>query len=72
MVELEREHIGILVSHGFVNGFYPDWHIEYSGISKTEISEYSLNHVAEHIKQGFIQGEIQEHTISGWWRLTID
>jgi len=72
MIELIREQIGILVNNGFVNGFYPDWKIKYSGISGDKISEYTRSHIAEHIKQGFVQGEIQECNTSGWWRLTVD
>ena len=31
MIEENKTHISSLVNRGFVNGFYPDWAIEYKG-----------------------------------------
>jgi len=70
-LDLLREHIGSLVNEGFLRGYYPDWEIEYIGISNLEMSEYSFDHIADGIKQGFIGGDIQEDDKSGWWRLYI-
>jgi len=67
-----REYVADLVVNGFVGGYYPDWCIEYSGINKDDISEYSLQYIAEYIRKGFIHGEIYDDIKSGWWKLTID
>jgi hypothetical protein len=65
------EHIANLVRDGFVCGHYPDWHIEYSGIEKQDISECSLDYIAKYIRDGFVQGEIFDEVKSGWWELFL-
>ena len=71
MSNFKFEHIASLVAEGYTRGNYPDWKIEYTDIFVGDISEYSLAHVANCVRQGFIQGEIQEDAKSGWWKLSV-
>ena len=66
------EYTANVVRDGFTNGNYPDWKIEYKNIFVGDISDYSLAHIANQIKHGFTEGEIQEDWVSGWWKLSIE
>jgi len=70
--EITMGYIGDWVEGGFVCGYEPKWRIEYSGISKNEISQCSLGYIAKRIKEGFVGGDIIEDNTLGWWKLTLD
>ena len=66
------EYIASLVLEGYNFGYSPDWEISFSELSRSEISENTLLHISKLIREGYIQGEVQEENKSGWWFLKLD
>ncbi|MDR0831022.1 MAG: hypothetical protein LBN95_13080 [Prevotellaceae bacterium] len=65
------EYIASLVLEGYTYGYSPDWEITFSEISRSEVNDNSLLHISKLIKDGYIQGEIQQENKSGWWFLKL-
>ncbi|MDO9230994.1 MAG: hypothetical protein Q7U36_00745 [bacterium] len=73
--DYDLEYIGSLIANGFTSGYYPYWKLSLIDISHYELSDATLDHIAEFVVDGYVEGEISEnyHTKSdrGWWKLQI-
>ncbi|KKS38542.1 MAG: hypothetical protein A3G49_06550 [Candidatus Sungbacteria bacterium RIFCSPLOWO2_12_FULL_41_11] len=72
---LKLEHIAIVIITGVTNGYYPHWKLN-TGFRRNEISDISLQHIAQSVAKGITQGEVIEEiknkeTLTGWWKLKI-
>ncbi|MDR2423464.1 MAG: hypothetical protein LBD59_01915 [Prevotellaceae bacterium] len=73
MTEFEKdmlfEYISDLVLQGYIAGYDPNWQLSFIDISHSEISEGTVKHIAQQIKDWVKSGEIQEDYKQGWWYL---
>lgn len=65
------EYISSLVLEGYIAGFDPEWKLVFLEVSHSDLSDIELSHIAKQIKEGFVNGEVQEDDKQGWWFLKI-
>jgi arabinogalactan endo-1,4-beta-galactosidase len=62
--ESKFQYISELIKQDFTSGYYPFWNLSIS-----DLSESSIEHIANCVARGFASGEIVEENDRGWWEI---
>jgi|LakMenEpi03Aug12_release.lakeMendotaPanAssembly.Ray.scaffolds.fasta_scaffold767603_2 hypothetical protein len=67
--ESKFQYISELIKQDFTSGYYPFWSLSLQGFSVSDLSESSIEHIANCVARGFASGEIVEGNERGWWEI---
>ncbi len=72
MKDLDLEHIANIITTGVKCGYYPNWHLSFFSIETKDVSQSSLNHIAQQVSDGCVEGEVIEDERysdkNGYWK----
>lgn len=63
------ECIANWIKNGFASGYYPFWKLSFNNVQHNELGEATLNHIACAVADGYVEGEVIEDKVNGWWRI---
>ena len=70
---MNLHHVGHFIALGYTSGYYPTWKITFTDIDRANISQSSINYIANLIKMGVTEGQvIEDESNLGNWHLEIN